>query len=56
LGLLALYPVGLALGVISGLGESWQIAAGLVLILATAGFFGFLAIVRVARTAFRRPT
>jgi hypothetical protein len=49
LGVLASYPVALALGVIAFLGDEWQIAAGLLLILATAGFFGLLAVVRVAR-------
>jgi hypothetical protein len=49
LGVLASYPVGLALGTITSLGDGWQNAAGLHLILATAGFFGLLAVVRVAR-------
>ncbi len=49
LGVLASYPVGLALGAIAFLGDEWQVAAGLLLILATAGFFGLLAVVRVAR-------
>ena len=51
LGVLAAYPVGLALGAVSFLGDAWQIAAGLLLILATAGFFGLLALVRVARAS-----
>ena len=49
LGVFASYPVVLALGVIAFLGDERQIAAGLLLILATAGFFGLLAIVRLAR-------
>jgi hypothetical protein len=49
LGVLSSYPVGLALGAIAFLGDEWQIAAGLLLILATVGFFGLLAVVRVGR-------
>jgi hypothetical protein len=49
LGVLASYPVGLAVGAIAFLGDEWQIAAGLLLILATAGFFGLLALLCIAR-------
>jgi len=49
LGLLCSYPVALAIGVIAFLGDAWQIAVGLLIVLATAGFFGLLAIGRIAR-------
>ena len=56
LGLVAAYPTALALGVVAFLGDAWQIAAALVLALGTAGFFGCVAVVRVARAVLVRPT
>jgi hypothetical protein len=44
------------LGVIESVADSWPIGAGLLLILATAGFFGLLAVVRLARAVTLRPT
>jgi hypothetical protein len=53
-GLLAAYPVSMAIGTIDYLGDEWQVALGLVLALATIGYFGFLGFAHLATRRLRR--
>jgi hypothetical protein len=55
LGVLASYPAALALGLMAFLGEEWQVALGIVLATATAGFVGYLAVAREVGTRRSRP-
>jgi len=55
LGMLASYPVALALGVIAFLGENWTPTVALFLAVASGGFVGWLTCVRVVQATMRRP-